>query len=119
MIHVSLVEKVGHPLAMLGTMIGNQHGVSFSREVGMSAGGEDDEEDGLALEGAQVREERSRIVANAIDLWQFDIACVTPLDSQGRSRDKRKIAPCSWCTSMFVFGHDCIAVQNSKIAARP
>lgn len=55
MIHVSLVEKVGHPQALIGTMIGNQHGVSFSREVGLSAGSEDDEEEDSALEGSQVR----------------------------------------------------------------
>lgn len=56
-IHVSLVEKVGHPQALIGTMIGNQHGVSFSQEVGLSVGSEEDEEDGLALEGSQVRKE--------------------------------------------------------------
>lgn len=59
MIHVSLVEKVDHPLALVGTMIGNQHGVSFSREVGMSAGSAEDDDDegpGTTLEGFQVGE---------------------------------------------------------------
>lgn len=57
MVHVSLVERVGHPLALIGTMIGNQHGVGFSLEVGMSAG-DDEEEEGsdAALEGSQVKE---------------------------------------------------------------
>ncbi|CAM9358757.1 unnamed protein product [Ectocarpus sp. 13 AM-2016] len=56
-IHVSLVERVGHPLALIGTMIGNQHGVGFSVEVGMSSG-DDEEEQGsdAALEGSQVNE---------------------------------------------------------------
>lgn len=58
MIHVSLAERVGHPLAMREVTIGNQHGVSFSREVGIRSGGDSDEEDSetaAALEGSQVR----------------------------------------------------------------
>ena len=82
MIHVSLVEKVGHPLALIGTMIGNQHGVSFSREVGMSAGGEDDEDDGLALEGTQVREGR-QCIDTVEQCEQLEFACVTPSGRQG------------------------------------
>ena len=65
MIHVNLVERVGHPLAMLATMVGNQHGVSFSQEVGVARNGEedaDDEREGsettIVLEGLQVRDQR-------------------------------------------------------------
>ncbi|CAM9385152.1 unnamed protein product, partial [Scytosiphon promiscuus] len=57
LIHVSLVEKLGHPLAMMGTTVGNQHGVSFSREVGTSRGDDKDgaAESNTALEGSQAR----------------------------------------------------------------
>lgn len=64
MIHVNLVERVGHPLAMLSTMVGNQHGVSFSQEVGMARNGEDADGDSdgsdtpAVLEGSQVSGQR-------------------------------------------------------------
>ncbi|CAM9138972.1 unnamed protein product, partial [Hapterophycus canaliculatus] len=56
LLHVNLVEKLGHPLAMMGTIVGNQHGVSFSRELGLSRGDDHDgeEESAIALEGSMV-----------------------------------------------------------------
>lgn len=64
-IHFSLVEKVGHPQALMGTMAGNQHGVSFSREVGLSTGSEDDDEDEPVLAGSQVRAKTSTLCLQA------------------------------------------------------
>lgn len=53
--HVSLAERVGNPLAMQAALVGNQHGVSFFREVGIGAIGDEENEDhALVLEGSQV-----------------------------------------------------------------
>lgn len=52
---------------MLATMVGNQHGVSFSQEVGMARKGNDVDDDSegsdtpVVLEGSQVRGTRATI----------------------------------------------------------
>lgn len=60
-IHISLSERLGHPLAMRDAKVGNQHGVSFSREVGLGDSGGDDDDITPVLEGSQVR------------LWRFPL----------------------------------------------